>query len=170
MLTKLLITILVGVDSENAWYALVKKNFRHLFSKKCESSQFNRTRRNLAQVINLIFTEFARQITDNIFIVDSFPLEVYKFGRAHFCKVFRAQGATYSHNPSKKQNYFVFKVHVITTYQGAIKVFEITPANIDDRKGFEDLRLVIKADSVILGDKGYISQPLEQELPFDFET
>ena len=41
---------LVGVDSESAWYAFVKKNYRHLFPKMCERSQFNRTRRNLLQV------------------------------------------------------------------------------------------------------------------------
>lgn len=41
---------IIGVDSENAWYSLVKKNFRHLFPRMCERSQFNRTRRNLGVV------------------------------------------------------------------------------------------------------------------------
>ena len=44
----------------------------------------------------------------------------------------------------------------ITTSAGAVKAFEITPANVDDRKGLEDLSLVVKADSVIIGDKGYV--------------
>lgn len=101
---------------------------------------------------------------DNVFVVDSFPLEVCKFGRAHFCKVFRADGATYSKNPSKKQTYFGFKVHAITTSAGAVKAFEITPANVDDRKGLEDLSLIVKADSVIIGDKGYVSESLVEKL------
>ena len=77
--------------------------------------------------------------------------------RAYFCKAFRVDSATYSKNPSKKQTYFGFKVHVITTFAGAITAFEITPANIDDRKGLEDLNLELKSNSIILGDKGYVS-------------
>ena len=44
----------------------------------------------------------------------------------------------------------------ITTSAGAVKAFEITPANVDDRNGLADLSLVVKADSVIIGDKGYV--------------
>ena len=39
-------------------------------------------------------------------------------------------------NPSKKQIYFS---HAITTSGGAIKAFNITPANVDDRTALEDL-------------------------------
>ena len=66
----------------------------------CDRSQFNRTRRNLMKVMNLIFTQIAETFQDDVLIVDSFPLEVCKFGRANFCKSFRAEGATYSYNPS----------------------------------------------------------------------
>ena len=67
---------IVGVDSENAWYAFVKKNYRHLFPKMCDRSQFNRTRRNLMQVTNLIFMEVAKEFVDNVFIVDSFTRSI----------------------------------------------------------------------------------------------
>ena len=46
---------IVRVDSENAWYSFVKKNYRHLFPRMCDRSQFNRARCNLLQVTNLIF-------------------------------------------------------------------------------------------------------------------
>ena len=48
---------IMGIDSEKAWYSFVKKNYRHLFPKMCDRSQFNRTRRNLTQVMNLIFPQ-----------------------------------------------------------------------------------------------------------------
>lgn len=155
---------IAGVDSENAWYSLVKKNFRHLFPKMCDRSQFNRTRRNLSKVTHLIFTQLAKQFADEVFIVDSFPLEVCKFGRANFCRLFRSDGAAYSRNPSKKQTYFGFKVHVLTTSGGAIKAFEITSANVDDRAALEDLSLLLKSGSVILADKGYVSEKLAVNL------
>ena len=41
---------LLGVDSENAWFSFVKKNYRHLFPKLCSRSRFNRTRRALMQM------------------------------------------------------------------------------------------------------------------------
>ena len=40
---------LLGVDSENAWFSFVKKNYRHLFPQLCSRSRFNRTRRALMQ-------------------------------------------------------------------------------------------------------------------------
>ena len=155
---------IMGIDSENAWYSFVKKNFRHLFPKMCDRSQFNRTRRNLSAVTDQIFVEVANTFEDEIFITDSFPLEVCKFGRAHFCKTFRDSGATYSKNPSKKQTYFGYKVHVLTTLYGAIKAFEITAANADERCALYDLSQVINFRCVILGDKGYVSEPLENTL------
>ncbi len=44
---------LVGMDSENAWYSFVKRNYRHLFPKLCCRTRFNRTRRALLQVTEL---------------------------------------------------------------------------------------------------------------------
>ena len=136
----------------------------------CDRSQFNRTRRNLLEVTDLIFTQLAKQFVNNVFIVDSFPLEGCKFGRAHFCKLFRSDGATYGKNSSKKQTYFSFKVHAITTCAGAFTAFEITSANVDDRITLEDLSLVVKASSVIIGDKGYVSEPFAEKLKVQGQT
>ena len=38
---------LMGIDSENAWYNFVKKNYLYLFPNLCCRSKFNRKRRNL---------------------------------------------------------------------------------------------------------------------------
>ena len=86
-------------EYNKAHQSFEEKNYRHLFPRMCDRSQFNRTRRNLLQVTNLIFIELAKAFEDDVFIVDSFPLEVCKFGRAHFCKAFRSDGATYSNFP-----------------------------------------------------------------------
>ena len=155
---------IMGIDSEKAWYSFVKKNYRHLFPKMCDRSQFNRTRRNLMQVMNLIFTQIATNFENEVLIVDSFPLEVCKFGRAKFCKTFREEGATYSYNASKKETFFGYKVHAITTSEGAVKLFEITPANVDDRKGLEDFSAVLPVNSIVIADKGYQSHNLEKNL------
>ena len=155
---------LIGVDSEKAWFSFVKRNLRHLFPKMCDRTRFNRTRRNLLQVMNLIFNELSSCLKDEFLIADSFPLEVCKFGRAHFCKSFKTDGATYGYCASKKQTYFGYKIHVITTVDGATMVFDITPANVDDRNGLRDMVSDYTEPHYIFGDKGYIDKNLEEEL------
>ena len=111
---------LVGIDSEKAWYSFVKRNSRHIFPNLCCRTRFNRTRRNLLQV-----TELLRQkiplvfpiLDSRYFVIDSFPLPVCKFGRARYCRSFRENGANYGKCPSKKETYFGFKVHVLITFR-----------------------------------------------------
>ena len=157
---------LAGVDSENAWYSFVKRNYRHLFPNLCCRTRFNRTRRNLLQV-----TELLRQkihlvfpIPDSrYFVIDSFPLPVCKFGRARYCSSFRENGANYGKCPSKKETYFGFKVHALITLEGYITAFEITPASVDDREGLRDLT-ENRMGLVVFGDKGYTGETLFEDM------
>lgn len=157
---------LAGIDSENAWFSFVKRNFRHLFPNLCSRSRFNRTRRALLQATELIreklLSVFAMPYS-NYFIIDSFPLAVCKFGRARYCRSFRGNGADYGKCPSKKETYFGYKVHALITLEGFITAFEITPASIDDREGLRDM-VINRSDIVILGDKGYVGEMLSQEM------
>ena len=131
---------LAGIDSENAWYSFIKRNYRHLFPNLCSRSRFNRTRRALLQTTELLRRKLpcVFPIPDSrYFVVDSFPLAVCKFGRARYCRSFRGYGADYGKCPSKKETYFVYKVHALV-------------------EGMEGL--------VILGDKGYVGETLAQDL------
>lgn len=153
---------LAGVDSENAWYSFVKRNYRHLFPRLCSRSRFNRTRRALLQVTELLRQKMIQSFpipASRYFIVDSFPLPVCKFGRARYCRSFRADGANYGRCPSKKETYFGFKVHALITLEGYITAFEVTPASVDDREGLRDLA-ENHTGMVILGDKGYTGEAL----------
>ena len=157
---------LMGIDSENAWYNFVKKNYLYLFPNLCCRSKFNRKRRNLLQVTELIrekLFQFFNATTDDCYIVDSFPLEVCKFGRAHFCRSFRNDGANYGKCPSKKATYFGFKVHALITLDGFITAFDITPASTDDREGLRDLMGEHYSLSVI-GDKGYVGKQIHEDM------
>lgn len=157
---------LVGIDSENAWFSFVKKNYRYLFPKLCSRTRFNRTRRVLLQVTELLrqklFTAFSIPCSQ-YFVVDSFPLAVCKFGRARYCQSFRQDGADYGKCPSKKETYFGYKVHALITLEGFITAFEITPASTDDREGLRDL-VRQQQPLTILGDKGYVGEALSEEM------
>lgn len=157
---------LAGIDSENAWYSFVKRNYRHLFPNLCCRTRFNRTRRNLLQVTELLRQKIhlAFPIPDSrYFVIDSFPLPVCKFGRAHYCSSFRENGANYGKCPSKKETYFGFKVHALITLEGYITAFEITPASVDDREGLRDLA-ENRLGLVVLGDKSYTGETLFEDM------
>lgn len=157
---------LIGIDSENAWYSFVKRNYSHLFPNLCCRTRFNRTRRNLLQVTELLRQKLTLVFPvpeSRYFVIDSFPLPVCKFGRARYCRSFREDGANYGKCPSKKETYFGFKVHALITLEGYITAFEITPASVDDREGLRDF-----AENglglVVLGDKGYTGERLVEDM------
>ena len=157
---------LAGIDSESAWFSFVRKNYKHLFPNIGSRSRFNRTRRALLQTTELLREKLLSVFSvseSKYFIVDSFPLEVCKFGRARFCRSFRSYGADYGVCPSKKQTYFGYKVHALMTLEGFITAFTITPASVDDREGLRELAET-HSNLTILGDKGYVSDALTQEL------
>ena len=155
-----------GIDSENAWYSFVKRNYRHLFPRLCSRTRFNRTRRALLQVTELLRQKLTHSFpipTSRYFVIDSFPLPVCKFGRARYCRSFRVDGANYGKCPSKKETYFGFKVHALITIEGYITAFEITPASVDDREGLRDFaenHLCL----TVLGDKGYTGEQLWEDM------
>lgn len=157
---------LAGIDSENAWFSFVKKNYRHLFPNLCSRSRFNRTRRALLQTTDLLRQKMISAFNlpfSKYFVVDSFPLAVCKFGRARYCRAFRGHGADYGKCPSKKETYFGYKVHAMITLEGYITAFEITPASTDDREGLRDI-VENQSGLVVLGDKGYVGENFTQEL------
>ncbi len=157
---------LAGVDSENAWYSFVKKNYLHLFPKLCSRSRLNRTRRNLQKTTELLWQELSNAFPipkGRYFVVDSFPLAVCKFGRARYCCAFRGQGADYGKCPSKKESYFGYKVHALITLEGYITSFGVTPASVDGREGLRDLTGELR-DAVVLADKGYVGETFREEM------
>ena len=107
-------------------------------------------------------SENALSFDSAYYIVDSFPLPVCKFGRAKYCNSFRGS-ADYGRCASKKETYFGFKVHALTTPEGFITNYEITPASIDDRAALRDL-IFDKTDIIVIGDKGYTDKALTNEL------
>ena len=157
---------LISIDSENAWYSFVKRNYRHLFPNLCCRTRFNRTRRALLQVTELLRQKIGKVLPvphSRYFVIDSFPLPVCRFGRARYCRSFRADGANYGRCPSKKETYYGFKVHALITLEGYITAFEITPASVDDREGLRDLA-ENHLGLVILGDKGYTGRILWEDM------
>lgn len=139
--------------SQSAGYNFLKSNFPNLVNY-IERSRFNRKVRNLMTVIKAIREEINKNNQKEKYkIIDSFPLPVIKFGRAHFGKRLR-EYSTYGYCASKKETYFGMKVHVVTTLDGNPINYLLTPANIDDRDAVFELSDLVSMDT-LLADKGY---------------
>ena len=156
---------LLTINSEKSFFSLLKREYKSLFPKLGYRTRFNRNKRNLHSVISKIreyISEIFQFNSDNIRIIDSMPIPVCKFGRAHFSKCFKGE-ASYGRCASKKETYFGFKFHALTTIDRFLTDYVITPANIDDRSAVWDL--CDKYNSIsIIGDKGYINKRLTPEL------
>ena len=161
----------IGTDSEHSGYKRLKVELKTLFPCLPERSRFNRRRRNLSRASEVLRRALTVYFPEtDVFLVDSLPIPVCDFKRAEASrsdlKWADASGAlaTYGHCATKSLGtFFGFRGHLITTRQGVPIDFAIASAHIDDR---EVLRVLSEGGKypIVLGDKGYVSQPLQREL------
>jgi hypothetical protein len=143
------------------------KEYRHLFPHIPSQSRFNRRRRNLMHVTNLIRQVILRSLDlslDRQCLIDSLPIPVVQFHLVPSSTGdWRAYQATFGKAITKKQTFFGYRLHLLITMSGLILDFELAPANRADLEvGFE--LLSEHADLEVIGDKGYISAPKAAEL------
>jgi len=162
----------IGADSEHSGYKRLKVALKTVFPALPERSRLNRRRRNLSGASEVLRRALVAFLPETqVFIVDSFPIPICDFKRAKSSKSdlkweTDASGtlATYGRCEKKSLGTFLgFRGHLITTGTGVPVDFAIAAADIDDR---EVLRLLSerRAYPILLGDKGYISEPLQEEL------
>lgn len=165
IITLALVGELLTIDSEKSWFSFCTKNLGDLFPNFCTRTRFHRTRKSLFKVMDEIrkeITKFLNYQYEQYRIIDSMPIPVCKFGRAHFHKNFKHK-ADYGKCTSKKETYFGFKLHALITLDGYLTDFTLTPANVDDRTAIWELTDESSLLTII-ADKGYISDKLSSEL------
>jgi len=91
--------------------------------------------------------------------VDSTSIKVCNNRRIHSHKVFK----TFAKRGKNSMGWFYgFKLHLIINDQGELLAFKLTPGNVDDRKPVPEMASDLFGK--LIGDKGYISQKLFDEL------
>jgi Transposase DDE domain len=97
--------------------------------------------------------------TRGIAFIDSTPIPVCHNKRIFHHKVFAGLAA----RGKNSMGYFGgFKLHLVVNDQGELLSFLLSPGNLDDRKPVPSL--VKHLWGKLFGDKGYISQPLFEQL------
>jgi hypothetical protein len=142
-------------------------NYPHLFPRLPERSRFNRRRRNLMHVINLMRQLVLKMLDvaqDGQCAIDSLPVPVMQF---HWVPQstgdWAAYGATFGYCAAKKQRFYGYRLNLLITLGGVILDFVLMPANADEREAARDM-LQTRYGLLALGDKGFVSEPLAKEL------
>jgi hypothetical protein len=165
VITIALVGELFGMEVEGRWYSLVWQHYQRLFPGLNERSRFNRRRRNLWQVSNLLRQRLMETLVDPNDpwrILDSFPLVVANWGRRSRVSLARGEGG-FGKAYAKQCRFFGYRVHLLIRLQGVVTNLVLAPANAHDStvapeifQGMEGL--------IGLGDKAYAGLPLQTEL------
>jgi len=159
VLTLLLLMDVLPFPSERQFLAYIRANYLHLFPNLVDRSQFNRRARclwRLLEELRRFWLGDLGVLLAEQFILDTKPVPVIGYKRNKKKSEFNGVGA-YGVCASRNMKYFGFKLVALTTLDGIPVVYELVPANTDERKAAEEvLDCVENAD--IFGDKGFIGE------------
>jgi len=132
-----------------------------------EYSRFTRRISQLESQIEALFvflSELFKRINNSqIYSVDSFPVEICQIQREKRSKLWQDISLK-GYNASKKKYFYGFKVHmVVTTNQEPVSCYISEGSVHDTTASFEFLNNLPK-NSIVIGDKGYISSKLDSFL------
>lgn len=166
LLTSAIVAECRGWDQETEALAHWRAH-RDLFPRLPSQRRFNRRRRQLMGLLNLIRRSVLQVLDvaqDHQCVIDSLPVLVVQFHLAPSVRGdWKEHGASYGWVASKKQTTFGYKLHIVQTLGGVILDFELAPAHVGDLEVGAEL-LAEHTDLLVLGDKGYVSAAVAAEL------
>ena len=158
----------LSIDSENRLFDLINKS--KYFKSLCliERSSFNRRRKRLYPYINNVLTFLSLKISpdEDAFIVDSMPIEICRFARARRSKICKEHFETtpkFGYCASQKMTFFGYKLHALCGINGVFRKMDLSKGNMADIHYLQDIRSYL-SDCTLLGDKGYLSAEIQQDL------
>ena len=158
----------LSIDSENCLFGKLRTEYRDDFPNLIDRSQYNVRRRKLLQRIEFVRDKMATKLInqENIFIVDSMPVEVCKLSRSARSRVCKENFET---APDKgfcsAQNsfYYGYKLHGICSADGVFNSFDLTKASVHDIHYLQDVKEQI-SNAYLLGDRAYLSEKVQIDL------
>ena len=155
----------LGLNRDTALYRYFRQHYSHFFpamAQVCRTT-FVRQAANLFWVKERVWQILLSSIRHDpaLAIVDSFPLPVCRFARAHRCQRFRGEAA-FGRDDVARQTFYGFRVHLRPNWPGLITGFGLAPANVHDLDMVPEL--AASAQGILLGDRNYWSPALAGEL------
>ncbi|WP_262250437.1 IS982 family transposase [Parapedobacter soli] len=154
----------MSIDSENDLF----RKLPSCLACKIDRTVYNRRKRRLMPYQNTIRLKLAESFnnSEDIFIVDSMPLEICKIARSSRSKICKEElysGPAKGYCASQKTYYYGYKLHAVCSLKGVFQAIDLTPANVHDIHFLDDVRHQL-SDCTLLGDKGYLSAAVQLNL------
>ena len=156
------ITLMLAQDyipfpSETQFIGFIRANYLDLFPKLIDQSQFNRRARALRLLVEQLRRYWIQQKDWHLqaqYLLDTKPVPVAGYKRSKRHSDF-AGSANYGKCASRNLQYFGYKLVTITTLSGVPIVYDLVPANLDERLAAEAIiDHLVYCD--IFADKGFI--------------
>jgi Transposase DDE domain len=161
-LTLVIVGEFLGMHEDKAIWRYFKTHYSEWFPGLGSRSAFVRQCANLLGVKQWLLSRFfASSRCDTLHMQDGVPIPVVRYARARRDRCFKGVAA-YGYCASKDEKYYGFHGHVTIDGNGQLSGFVLTPANASEREALLDVSPGLVG--AMLGDKGYISAPLKEEL------
>src|SRR3954471_8169189 len=158
----------LGFDTDRGLHAYFRRHFGHLFPglREVHRTTFLRQAANLWAVKLALWRRLAAMAGHDpaVTLVDSMPVPVCRFARAHRYRSLRGLAA-FGHDPVAHQTYYGLRLHLRIAWPGVITAAVLAPANEGDLAVAPQLLAGLAGWA--LGDKGYWSPVTRVELAAD---
>jgi len=159
------------INSENYLFQKLNK-FKPLIPHLIDRSNFNRRRRKLSYYTEIVRRYLVEKLTfgEDTFVIDSMPLPICRFSRAKRLKICKQQNESapaFGFCAAQGLTFFGYKLHSISSLDGVITHFDLSKAHVADINFLNDVKEHY-AQCLLLGDKAYLSDPMQTELFEDY--
>ncbi len=160
-----------SIDSENYLFNRMNKECPNAIPNLISRRQYNQ-RRKLTMALGEEIRKAIAKVMDGgefVFSIDSKPVRVCQNARAKRCTMGYddfEHAPSWGYCASQNMHYYGYKLHALCGVSGVIHSYDLTAANVHDLHYLKDIRWEYH-DCTILGDKGYLSAPIQLDL---FET
>jgi hypothetical protein len=165
MLTLMLAQDFIPYPGETQYVGYIRANYQAEFPKLVDQSQYNRRARNLRNLVEMVRREWLGQLgvkDPKQLLVDTKPIPVLGYKRSKTHSEFAGRAA-YGHCAARNLDYFGYKLVMLTTLDGLPVVYDLVPANTDEREAAEVvLQRVNNCD--VFGDKGFIGDDWQADI------
>ena len=154
----------LGLIQDSALFAYFRQQYAHFFPAlaRLHRTTFVRQAANLWRLKERLWQEVLRRVPhdEHVAIIDSFPIPVCQFARAHRCRRFRAEAA-YGKDTLVRQTFYGLRVHVRVEWPGVITRFGIAAANVHELAALP--ALTEATQGTLVGDRNYWSPAVAAE-------
>lgn len=157
VMTLVLAEDFIPYSAETQYLEFIRANYLPLFPKLLDQSQFNRRARALQFLVEALRRYWIIQKGWHLhtnYLLDTKPVPVLGYKRHKNHSDF-AGHAEYGHCASRNFKYFGYKLVVLSTLDGLPIVYELVPANLDERLAAEAV-IDYAGNSQIFADKGFL--------------